>query len=410
LTAETATGWSEGDFAFGARAANPSPFLGAALLVLEDGEVFEGESLGSTRDALGEVVFNTSMSGYQEVLTDPSYEGQIVAMTYPHIGNYGVNRADPESSAVRVNGFVVRDVPAAWSNWRGTGSLEDYLIENEITGVTEVDTRRLTRHIRERGAMRGVISSRCLDAEQLAEQARESPSISEGDRVGAVSVEEPYLWPAQGKVRFRVAAYDFGIKRNILRQLSSLGCEISVYPARTPASEVLSDVPDGVFVSNGPGDPESVAYGVAAIGEMIGEVPVFGICLGHQLLALSCGLSTYKLRFGHRGINHPVVRLADGKTEITTQNHGFAVAEEPFGFSSGRGRPGGKLMATTSRGWAELTHLNLNDHTVEGFRLLDEPAFCVQYHPEAGPGPHDSRYLFDEFLSMMDGGGAFGSG
>lgn len=380
------------------------------MLVLEDGEVFEGEAFGSSKDAFGEVVFNTSMSGYQEVLTDPSYEGQIVTMTYPHIGNYGVNRADSESRAVSVNGFVVRDVPAVWSSWRGTGGLEDYLIDNDVTGITGIDTRRITRHIREMGAMRGVISSARLDAGKLAIESRLSPSISEGDRVGRVSVEEPYLWPAKGQVRFRVAACDFGMKRNILRQLSSLGCEVTVYPARTPVDELLSDTPDGVFLSNGPGDPQSVEYGVEAIRQMLGKVPIFGICLGHQLLALACGLNTYKLRFGHRGINHPVLRLADGRTEITTQNHGFAVVEQPFGFSPGDGRPSGERVATTPRGRMELTHINLNDQTIEGLRLLDEPAFSVQYHPEAGPGPHDSRYLFRRFLSMMDGGGTDGQG
>jgi carbamoyl-phosphate synthase small subunit len=381
-----------------------SPLRRPALLVLEDGEVFEGESFGSPKDALGEVVFNTSMSGYQEVLTDPSYEGQIVAMTYPHIGNYGVNGVDPESGAVRVNGFVVRDLPAAWSSWRGTASLEEYLIENGVTGITEIDTRRLTRHIREEGAMRGVISSVCLDPTELAEQARRAPSISEDDHVRRVSVDEPYQWPARGKVRFRVAAFDFGMKRNILRQLSALGCEVTVYPASTPASELLSSRLDGVFLSNGPGDPQSVGYGIKAIERMLGKVPIFGICLGHQLLALACGLKTYKLRFGHRGINHPVLRLADGKTEITTQNHGIAVVEQPFRFSPGEARPGSREpTAHTARGRVELTHINLNDHTIEGLRLSDEPAFSVQYHPEAGPGPHDSRYLFQTFLSMMEG-------
>ncbi|MDQ4149180.1 MAG: glutamine-hydrolyzing carbamoyl-phosphate synthase small subunit [Actinomycetota bacterium] len=383
-----------------------------ALLVLEDGEVFKGESFGSSRDASGEVVFNTSMSGYQEVLTDPSYEGQIVAMTYPHIGNYGVNPSDPESSAVRVNGFVIRDLPPVWSNWRASGGLDEYLKENGIPGITEVDTRRLTRHIREKGAMRGVVSSQCLDPRALVERARSTPTISEGDRVGRVSVDEPYVWPAEGEPRFKISAYDYGIKHNILRNLASRGCEVTVFPAKTPVSELLSEGTDGVFISNGPGDPQSVKQGIRAIQEILGKVPVFGICLGHQLLALAIGLKTYKLRFGHRGINHPVARLRDGRTEITTQNHGFSVVEEPFGFSPGEGKHprGPGVIAKTARGRAELTHLNLNDHTIEGFKLLDEPAFCVQYHPEAGPGPHDSNYLFEEFLAMMNGGEEVGSG
>jgi carbamoyl-phosphate synthase small subunit len=408
-----AAGRPEGDSAFGARAAGPPPHAGRkpALLVLEDGETFKGESFGFPGDAAGEVVFNTSMSGYQEVLTDPSYEGQIVAMTYPHIGNYGVNGEDPESASVRVNGFVIRDLPPVWSNWRGRGGLDGYLRDHGIPGITEVDTRRLTRHIREKGAMRGVISSTSLDPQKLADQARSSPTISEGDRVGRVSAGEPYVWPAEGKTRFRVAAFDFGIKHNILRNMAARGCEVTVYPARTPASEILSSGTDGVFLSNGPGDPESVRYGIEVIGQVLGSLPIFGICLGHQLLALAAGLETYKLRFGHRGINHPVARLADGQIEITTQNHGFAVVEEPFGFAPGGGGPptGPGAIAATARGRAELTHLNLNDHTVEGFRLLDEPAFCVQYHPEAGPGPHDSGYLFEDFLLMMNGGEAVGS-
>lgn len=408
-----AAGRPEGDSAFGTGTADPPPraVRKPAVLVLEDGETFKGESFGSSDDAVGEVVFNTAMSGYQEVLTDPSYEGQIVAMTYPHIGNYGVNDEDPESANVRVNGFVIRDLPAVWSNWRGRGGLDEYLKDHGVPGITEIDTRRLTRHIREKGAMRGVVSSTTLDSGKLADRARSSPTISEGDRVGRVSAAKPYVWPANGETRFRVAAFDFGIKHNILRNLAARGCEVTVYPARTPASEILSNGADGLFLSNGPGDPESVEYGIEVIGQVLGKAPIFGICLGHQLLALAVGLKTYKLRFGHRGINHPVARLVDGQTEITTQNHGFAVVEEPFGFGPGQGGwpTGPGAIAVTTRGRAELTHLNLNDHTVEGFRLLDEPAFCVQYHPEAGPGPHDSRYLFEEFLSMMNGGEALGS-
>ena len=379
-----------------------------ALLVLEDGETFQGEALGSVGGAVGEVVFNTGMTGYQEVLTDPSYEGQIVVMTYPHIGNYGLNGQDTESPAPRVNGFVIRNLPAVWSSWRATGGLEDYLAGNGVAGITEVDTRRLTRHLREKGAMRGVISTSNLDPQELAARARSAPSISDGDLVGAVTSSEPHSWEAVGRALYRVAAYDFGIKHNILRGLTTSGCDVTVFPATTPASELIASGPDGVFISNGPGDPESVGYGIAATRELLGRVPVFGICLGHQLLALSVGLGTYKLRFGHHGVNHPVARLDDGLIEITTQNHNFAVDESSFGYDPSQGRPPPGLTAETPYGPAELTHVNLNDRTVEGFRLLDVPAFSVQYHPEAGPGPHDSRYLFEWFVEMMKGGEQFG--
>lgn len=379
-----------------------------AVLVLEDGETFHGEVLGATEQAFGEVVFNTGMTGYQEILTDPSYEGQIVVMTYPHIGNYGINDQDAESLTPRVNGFVIRDLPAVWSNWRATGGLEDYLTANGIAGITEVDTRRLTRHLRDKGAMRGVISTTNFDSDELAAQAREQASISDSDLVGSVSSLEPYVWTPFGPPEYHVAAYDFGIKHNILRGLNEAGCEVTVYPARTPAADLLAAKPDGVFISNGPGDPKSVDYAVSALGELIGKVPVFGICLGHQLLALAAGLSTYKLRFGHHGVNHPVARMSDGAIEITTQNHNYAVRESGFGYDPKEGRPAPGLISNTSHGRAELTHLNLNDYTVEGFRLLDEPAFSVQYHPEAGPGPHDSRYLFDSFLELMEGGGKHG--
>jgi carbamoyl-phosphate synthase small subunit len=376
-----------------------------ALLVLEDGEAFEGIVFGSTSDGFGEVVFNTGMTGYQEVLTDPSYEGQVVTMTYPHIGNYGVNDVDLESARPRVAGFVVRDVPPAWSSWRGSGSLGDYLERWGIPGICEVDTRRLTRHIRDRGAMRGAISSEMLDPAALVERVGASPSIVGRDLVRSVSTDKPFHRPVEG-ARHRVAAYDFGIKWNILRQLNEHGCEVTVYPAATPPEDVLADRPDGVFLSNGPGDPEAVRYGIEAAGALLGEVPLFGICLGHQLLALALGLETFKLRFGHRGVNHPVVRLADGAIEITTQNHGFAVRPEPFGFdppsAPGEPLPVGAVAATPF-GKVELTHLNLNDYTIEGFRLLDVPAFAVQYHPEAGPGPHDARYLFSQFEELMGG-------
>lgn len=376
-----------------------------AVLVLEDGTVFAGEALGASADAGGEVVFNTGMTGYQEVLTDPSYRGQIVVMTYPHIGNYGVNDQDPESHRPWVSGFVIRNLPALYSNWRAGGSLDAYLEEHGVSGITEVDTRRLTRHIRNKGAMRGVISTEAgAEARELARRARSAPSISEQDLVGAVSGSEPVVWPAIGPVRYRVASLDFGIKHNILRRLTSLGCEVTVHPARTPAGQLLGDSPDGVFLSNGPGDPESVEYAVESVSALLGKVPVFGICLGHQLLALALGLKTYKLPFGHHGSNHPVSRLEDGRIEITTQNHGFAVVESAFGYDPSRGRAPAGLVGESTHGRVELTHLNLNDHTVEGLRLCDEPAFSVQYHPEAGPGPHDSRYLFEQFLQLMERG------
>lgn len=377
-----------------------------AILVLEDGETFEGEAFGADANALGEVVFNTGMTGYQEILTDPSYDGQIVTMTSPHVGNYGVNDADLESARPRVAGFVIRDLTSAWSSWRGKGSLHEYLITWDVPGITEIDTRRLTRHLRERGAMRGAFSS-VLSREEVLEKVRALPSMSGADLVGNVSTSEPFDWPCPNP-RFSVAAYDFGIKYNILRLLADHGCAVRVYPAATSPEALLDAAPDGVFLSNGPGDPEATKRGIEVAGALIGKKPLFGICLGHQLLALAVGLTTYKLRFGHRGLNHPVARLRDGAIEITTQNHGFAVSGNHFDLDSEM-RPGDALpvgaVAATRYGGAELTHLNLNDHTVEGFRLIDEPVLAVQYHPEAGPGPHDARYLFKDFVSLMEGGG-----
>lgn len=375
-----------------------------AMLVLEDSEVFEGLAFGADHDAVGEVVFNTGMCGYQEVLTDPSYEGQIVTMTYPHIGNYGVNADDVESAKPRVSGFVIRDLPIEWSSWRGTQSLDAYLRDSGICGITEIDTRRLTRHIRDRGAMRGTITSNATSLKDALKKVHDHPVMEGTDLVGRVSSAQPFEWPASGPTAFRVAAYDFGIKFNILRLLAAHGCQTTIFPATTPASEVLASSPDGVFLSNGPGDPEAVTYGIQAVKDLIGKLPMFGICLGHQLIALALGLETYKLKFGHRGVNHPVARLADGAIEITTQNHGFAVTPEAFDVempkAPGHGLPA-PGVARTKFGDVGLTHLNLNDYTVEGFEMLQEPVFAVQYHPEAGPGPHDSRYLFKRFTDLM---------
>ena len=377
-----------------------------AVLLLEDGEVFEGVGFGHQKEAFGEAVFNTGMTGYQEVLTDPSYSGQIVAMTYPHIGNYGVNSIDVESSRPQVSAFVTRDLPPLWSSWRGTGSLGDYLESAGIPGITEVDTRRLTRHLRDRGAMRAGVAFGSVDRGELREKILASPSMIGRDLVLDVTCPTPYEWPAEHP-RYRVGAFDFGIKLNILRLLASHGCSTTVYPATTPVAQVLSDGVDGVFLSNGPGDPEAVSYGVQAVKDLLGKVPLFGICLGHQLIGRAIGMDTYKLKFGHRGSNHPVMRLRDSAVEITTQNHGFAVDPEPFGLRS-PGRPGVRLpeglVADTDFGKCELTHVNLNDYTVEGFRLVDEPVLAIQYHPEAGPGPHDARYLFGDFISMMEKG------
>lgn len=380
-----------------------------ARLVLEDGTVFEGEGFGSEEEGLGEIVFNTGMTGYQEVLSDPSYEGQIVAMTYPHIGNYGVNDEDLESRTLWVRGFVTRDLPEVWSSWRGKEALDETLKKHGIPGISEIDTRRLTRHLREQGAMRAIISPGSTDPGALVRKVRSAPSMVGANLVDRVSCREPYTWPATDSAgeKFAVAAVDFGIKRNSLRELAKRGCEITVYPAGTPAGEVLRSGPDGVFLSNGPGDPEAVGHGIRETQKLLGKIPVFGICLGHQLIGLAAGLKTMKLRFGHHGSNHPVARLRDGAVQITTQNHGFAIRESAFGFEA-PDRPGSPLRAPepvpTPYGPAELSHVNLNDGTVEGFRLAGAAAFCVQFHPEGGPGPHDSRYLFDEFCDAMRAG------
>ncbi len=358
-----------------------------AILALEDGTVFEGRSFGRQGEATGEVVFNTALCGYQEVLTDPSYAGQIVTMTYPHIGNYGVNPEDVESARPQVAGFIVREASTMASSWRASGELHRYLDEHGIVGISEIDTRALTRHLRTHGAKRGVVSTVVSGHAELVARARASRSMIGADLAREVTCPEPWRFePAGGERKpFKVVAYDFGLKHNILRMLASAGCDVTVVPAQTTAAQALALRPDGVFLSNGPGDPEPVTYAIEATKAFMDErLPVFGICLGHQILGLACGGKTFKLKFGHRGANHPVKNLATGQVEVTSQNHGFAVDPALF-----------------EKPEFVLTHLNLNDGTVEGFRHRDLPVISVQYHPEASPGPHDSHYLFGEFINLM---------
>jgi carbamoyl-phosphate synthase small subunit len=360
-----------------------------AYLVLEDGRYFTGSSLGAPRDATGEVVFNTGLTGYQEILTDPSYRGQIVTLTYPHIGNYGVNAQDMESRQPMVEALVVRERSPIASNHRASGTLDDYLRDHGIPAIYGIDTRALTRHIRSRGAMRALLTTSEAPIEEHVAKASRARSMVGADLVKEVSCHEPYSWPSTGEERFHVVAYDLGIKRGILRGLAGRGIRVTVVPAQTPASEVLAGKPHGVLFSNGPGDPEPLDYVVESARNLLGKLPIFGICLGHQVLALAAGGKTYKLPFGHHGTNHPVKRVSDGAVEITSQNHGFAVEEESL-----RGLP------------TELTHFNLNDGTLEGFSLKKDRMMSVQYHPEASPGPHDAQYLFDRYLQMLEGEGA----
>jgi len=367
------------------------------LLILEDGTIFEGNGFGAEGEAYGEVVFNTAITGYQEVLTDPSYNGQIVTMTYPEIGNYGVNHEDVESSRSFVRGFVVKEYWPSPRNWRSNGNLGAYLSRYGVVGIEGIDTRELTKRIRTHGAQRGVISTVDLDPESLLNKVRSSPSIVGLDLATEVSCSEPYRWrlgigtsrsshdqEVKAENRFKVVAYDFGIKQNILRRLVDIGCEVWVVPSRTPPYEVLSMHPDGIVLSNGPGDPAAVSYAIESVRTLIGKKPIFGICLGHQIIGWALGGKTYKLKFGHRGANQPVKNLLTGSVEITSQNHGFAVDPDSLGDN------------------VEITHINLNDNTVEGLRHKEYPLFSVQYHPEASPGPHDSAYLFDQFIKLME--------
>ncbi len=383
-----------------------------ALLALADGTVFEGRALGYEGETVGEVVFNTAMTGYQEILTDPSYKGQIITMTCPHIGNYGVTPEDVESGRSWVEGFVVMEASRLASNWRSRQTLQESLIEARIVGIEGIDTRALTRHLREQGSQQGLITHRDLDLDRAVQRARQAPAIIGRDLATEVTCAHPYDWTmgtgdwapsANGKERgpsrsWRVVAYDFGIKHNILRRLVDVGCQVTVVPAATSAEEVAALQPDGIFLSNGPGDPEGLPYAVKAMEKLIGRYPIFGICLGHQILCLAFGLKTYKLKFGHHGANHPVMDLRTRKVEITSQNHNFAVQ----GPTSFRDVPKFPPVVDTRYGNLSLTHVSLNDYSIEGMACLDHPVFSVQYHPEAAPGPHDAAYLFDEFVRLME--------
>ncbi len=368
-----------------------------AILALEDGRVFRGRGYGAAGERSGEVVFNTSLSGYQEILTDPSYAGQIVVLTYPHIGNYGTNPLDSESVRPFAEGLVVREISELASNWRSVEDISEYLAHYGLPAISDIDTRALVRHLRSYGAMRAVLSTVDTDAESLVRKAKASPKMVGLDLASRVSVAAPYEWversgplssPPTGPVppaQYHVVAYDYGIKHNILRRLADHGCRVTVVPAKTSAEDVLALKPDGVFLSNGPGDPEPLRYAVRDVRALMGRVPIFGICLGHQIIGLALGGKTYKLKFGHHGGNHPVLNLETQKVEITAQNHGFAVDPDSL--------PSSDVV---------LTHRNLNDDTLEGMRHRSLPLFSVQYHPEASPGPHDSAYLFERFVRTME--------
>ena len=371
-----------------------------ALLVLADGKIYEGEHFGSEGEVEAEIVFNTSMSGYQEIITDPSYCGQMVVMTYPLIGNYGVNPEDFESNHPHLSGFIIKELSKVQSNWRSRGSLEEFLKETNVFGIQGIDTRALTRRIREKGAQQAILSTDTSDPQRLIEKVRKSPGLIGRDLVKEVTCKNAYDWNESewtiqdGKTKlkevkdrpYNVLVYDFGVKRNILRKLTRAGCKVRVVPANTPADEVLATRPDGIFLSNGPGDPAAVSYAIDNVKTILGKVPVFGICLGHQILSLALKGKTYKLRFGHHGGNQPVLDVKSGKIEITSQNHGFAVEQNSFDSD------------------VDITFLNLNDDTVEGIQHKNWPVFSVQYHPEASPGPHDSEHLFYKFVNLMEVG------
>jgi carbamoyl-phosphate synthase small subunit len=379
----------------------PSNKKRRALLALEDGMVFSGWSFGSDQEAVGEIVFNTSMTGYQEILTDPSYKGQIITMTYPLIGNYGINDEDVESLRPQVEGFIVKEQCTYPSNWRNQTSLEEYLTHHRIPGISGVDTRALTKHIRTAGAMRAVLSSTMLDPEVLVQRAKAWPGLVGKDMVEQVTCSAPFTWSSEDTLSpswgrrmptgivleerpYKVVAMDFGVKFNILRILKTVGCDITVVPAKTPAQTIVSLKPDGVFLSNGPGDPAAVTYAIKTVQALLGKVPIFGICLGHQLLGLALGGTTFKMKFGHRGANHPVKELATGRVQITTQNHGFCVD-----------------IQTLDQEEIQITHINLHDQTLEGFSHKKYPAFSVQHHPEASSGPHDSIGICERFILCM---------
>ena len=376
-----------------------------ALLALEDGKYFEGESFGAAGTRVGEICFNTAMTGYQEVLTDPSYRGQIVAMTYPLIGNYGINALDQESREPHVRGFVIEELSEAPSNWRSEMSLDEYLKKYDIPGVQGIDTRALTRHLRTRGAMKACLTTEKMSNEQAVQRAVEGDGVIGMDYVKEVSTPEIYKWdpsdelsrpwsiqngngddkPKLPPIRFRIVAYDYGIKQNILRLLRQKGFGVTVVPAATSSEEALKENPDGIFLSNGPGDPSALPYAHKTVRDLMGKKPIFGICLGHQILSFAFGGSTFKLKFGHRGANQPVKDLKSGRVAITAQNHGFAVDPESLPKN------------------VEVSHINLNDNTVEGMRHKELPIFSVQYHPEAAPGPHDASYFFSQFADLIEG-------
>lgn len=353
------------------------------IIALEEGRIFKGRSFGAKGESFGEVVFNTSMTGYQEILTDPSYKGQIVVMTFPEIGNYGINQEDLESRKPFVEGFIVKEYSKIFSNWRANSSLDEFLKKHNIIGLEGVDTRALTRYIREKGSMRGVVSTYNVNPDELVKKAKGAPPLMGRDLVKEVSVKEPYLWSKEG--RYKVVVLDCGVKYNILRTLQKRGCKVIVVPPNTKAEEILLLKPQGFLLSNGPGDPEGVPYVVETTKALIGKIPMFGICLGHQILSLALQAKTYKLKFGHHGANHPVKDLKTGKIYITVQNHNFCVD-----------------IDSLDKKDIEITHINLNDQTLEGMRHKSLPILSVQFHPEASPGPHDAHYLFEEFIKMMN--------